>query len=244
MLCHTGWIPPKQQPHHTWPDPLKSSEHNRSRKRGSPTLTGGLSLCPCEAVFTAQLDHFSNTAAWRPSPDAPTAPQVMPILAPEGSQGQLLGSARCWDSEKLGDLACLRLGGCPAGRLSCGGRMGVEQEPSAGATHGVPPPQTHARADEQGSAGGSGDSRLTLPCHGGGRWTSFLSVRGRGLVGVTPDRKTTGVAMGWQETWMGAGVPRATLLVKRAQCAGSQAWPLEVVSGDAPPPSAGGTQGS
>lgn len=78
---------------------------------------------PSVPVLMAQLDHFSNTAGWRPSPNAPTAPQVMLILAPEGSQGHLLGTERSWESRPA------------AGRQSCGGRTGVECKNEVQAQH-------------------------------------------------------------------------------------------------------------
>lgn len=141
LLCHTGGIPPTQQPRHTWPDPLKSSEHTRSRKRGSPTLAGGLSLCPCEAVFTAQLGHFSSTAAWRPPPDAPPHPRSC----------QYWHQRAVKDSEKLGQREAGRPG-LPAAVLR--GPHGRGARTTRRRNTRSPSPQTHARADEQGSAGG------------------------------------------------------------------------------------------
>lgn len=145
--------PPKQQPRHTWPGPLKSSKHNMSRKHGSPTLTGGLSLCPREGTLCPCFDgtarsflKYCRVAA------ISQRPHRTPGDADTGTRGQSRTPAR--DSEKLGVPAC----GWEAVLWGPHGR-GV-QERSAGATHGVPPPQTHARADEsravwgaQGTAG-------------------------------------------------------------------------------------------
>lgn len=142
LLCHTGGIPPTQQPRHTWPDPLKSSEHTRSRKRGSPTLAGGLSLCPCEAVFTAQLGHFSSTAAWRPPPDAPPHPRSCQYWHRRAVKDS------CSGQREAGRPGLPAAGGCPAGAARAWSKNNAQ------AQHTESSPPTHARADEQGSARG------------------------------------------------------------------------------------------
>lgn len=72
-------------------------------------------------------------------------PHRTPGHANTGTGGQSRTAAR--DSEKLGDPACLRLGAVLRGPHGRGARTRRRNTRS-------PSPQTHARADEQGSAGG------------------------------------------------------------------------------------------
>lgn len=79
-------------------------------------------------------------------------PHRTPGHANTGTRGQSR-TARSWETRPACGWA-----------LSCGGRTGVEQEQRAGATHGVPRLRRTQGPMSRAVRGGSGDSRLTLPC--------------------------------------------------------------------------------